>query len=136
MKRPVAVILFCLFLGLTGCGPSRAEKDQVLQVLQLRAQALNSRDLKLYLKVVSPDYSDRGKHFQELRDSLNAGFKIYDSVSYRSEAQQVKIDGKQAEVTGKYRLKVVIRGKEMVLDGKEHLKLVKGADGWKITAGL
>lgn len=136
MKRPVAVILFCLFLGLTGCGPSQVEKDQVLQVLQLRAQALNSRNLKLYLKVVSPDYNDRGKHFQELRDSLNAGFKIYDSVSYRSEAQQVKIDGKQAEVTGKYRLKVVIRGKEMVLDGKEHLKLVKGADGWKITAGL
>lgn len=136
MKRPVAVILFCLFLGLTGCGPSQVEKDQVLQVLQLRAQALNSRNLKLYLKVVSPDYNDRGKHFQELRDSLNAGFKVYDSVSYRSEAQQVKIDGKQAEVTGKYRLKVVIRGKEMVLDGKEHLKLVKGADGWKITAGL
>lgn len=136
MKRPVAVILFCLFLGLTGCGPSQVEKDQVLQVLQLRAQALNFRNLKLYLKVVSPDYNDRGKHFQELRDSLNAGFKIYDSVSYRSEAQQVKIDGKQAEVTGKYRLKVVIRGKEMVLDGKEHLKLVKGADGWKITAGL
>lgn len=136
MQSPVAVILFCLVFGLTGCGPSQIEKDQVLQVLQVRAQALNSRNLKLYLKVVSPEYSDRGKHFQELQDSLDAGFKIYDSVSYQSDAQQVTIDGKQAEVTGRYRLKVVIRGKEMVLDGKEHLKLAKGADGWKITAGL
>lgn len=121
---------------MTSCGPSQAEKDQILRVMQLRAQAMNSRNINQYLTVISPAYSDRGKDLAQLRDGLEAGFKIYDSVYYQADEQKITIKGKQAEVTGTYRMKVVIRGKEMVLDGKEHLVLAKESDGWKIISGL
>ena len=121
---------------MTGCGSRQSEKEELLRVVHRRAQALNSRDLGMYLGVISPAYSDKGKDFDLLRDGLEAGFKVYDRVSYQSDEQKVTIDGKRAEVAGKYRMKVVIRGHEMVLDGTERLTLAKEADGWKIIAGL
>ena len=137
MLRQLAAFMLCAAVALmTACGPSQAEKEQIQRVMQTRAQALNTRSINLYLTVISPAYSDKGKDRVQLQDGLEAGFKIYDSVVYRADEQNVKIKGKQAEVTGTYRMKVVIRGKEMVLDGKEHLLLTKEADGWKIIAGL
>jgi len=121
---------------MTACGPSQVEKEAVLRVLQMREQAMNTRNIKLYLMIISPAYSDKGKDRAQLQDGLEAGFKIYDSVRYQAGEQKLQIKGKQAEVTGTYRMKVVIRGKEMVLDGKEHLVLAKEPDGWKIIAGL
>lgn len=137
MLRPFAALLLCAAVALlTACGPSQAEKEQILRVMQVRAQAMNSRNINLYLTVISPAYSDRGKELAQLKDGLEAGFKVYDSLTYQANEQKITIKGRQAEVTGTYRMKVVIRGREMVLDGKEHLLLSKEADGWKITAGL
>lgn len=137
MLRPLTILLlFAVVALMTSCGPSQADKEQILRVLQLRAQAMNNRNINQYLAVISPAYSDRGKDLAQLRDGLEAGFKIYDSVNYQAAEQKITIKGKQAEVTGTYRMKVVIRGKEMVLDGKERLVLAKESDGWKIISGL
>lgn len=137
MLRPLAALLLCIVVALmTACGPSHAEKEQILRVMQVRAQAMNARNINLYLTVISPAYSDKGKDRAQLKDGLEAGFKVYDSVYYQADEQKVKIKGKQAEVAGTYRMKVVIRGREMVLDGKEHLLLAKESDGWKIISGL
>jgi len=121
---------------MAGCGSHQAEKEDLLRVVQIRSQALNSRNMGLYLGVISPAYSDKGKDLVLLRDGLEAGFKVYDHVSYQADEQKVTINGKRAEVAGRYRMKVVIRGHEMVLDGTERLTLAKEADGWKIIAGL
>ena len=137
MLRPfVITLLSAVVATMTACGPSQAEKNSVLRVMQMRAQAMNSRNVNLYLTVISPAYSDKGIDRTRLQDGLEAGFKVYDNVYYQPGEQKVQIKGKQAEVTGTYRMKVVIRGKEMVLDGKEHLLLTKEPDGWKIVAGL
>lgn len=135
MLRTVAYLLFYASL-LAGCGASQAEKDLVTQTVRTRAKALNTRNLELYLKVISADYSDKGKGFGQLRDSLEAGFKVYEQVSYQADDQKVRISGKRAEVAGTYRMKVLIRGHEMALDGKEHLILAREPDGWKIISGL
>lgn len=136
MLRQFAAFLLCSLALMTGCGPSAAEKEQVLRVVRTRAQALNARNPAQYLTIVSPAYNDKGKDLAKLRDRLEAGFKVYESVSYQADEQNVEIKGKRAVVNGTYRLKVVIRGREMVLDGKEHLTLSKEPDGWKIIAGL
>ena len=137
MLRLLSATLLCVAVALmTACGPSQVEKEAVLRVLQMREQAMNTRNINLYLMIISPAYSDKGKDRAQLQDGLEAGFKIYDSVRYQAGEQKLQIKGKQAEVTGTYRMKVVIRGKEMVLDGKEHLVLAKEPDGWKIIAGL
>lgn len=136
MLRPLTTVLLFAVVALTSCGPSQADKEQILRVMQVRSQAMNARSINQYLTVISPAYGDRGKDLAQLRDGLEAGFKIYDSVYYQADEQKITIKGKQAEVAGTYRMKVVIRGKEMLLDGKEHLVLTKEADGWKIISGL
>jgi hypothetical protein len=135
--RPLSAFMLCAAVALlTACGPSQAEKEQILRVMQVRAQAMNARNINLYMTVISPAYSDRGKDRTRLQEGLEAGFKVYDSLNYQADAQKITIKGRQAEMTGTYRMKVVIRGREMVLDGKEHLLLSKEADGWKVIAGL
>lgn len=136
MPRPLGIILWCVAALMAACGPSPAEKEQIMRVLQVRAQAMNARNINQYLTVISGSYSDRGKSLAQLRNGLEAGFRIYDRVYYQADEQKIEIKGRQAEVTGIYRMKVVIRGKEMVLDGKERLVLAKEADGWKIISGL
>jgi hypothetical protein len=135
MLRQVAFILLTALL-LAGCGPSQAEKDLLMQAVRTRAQALNARDLGLYVNVISPSYSDKRKGFAQVREGLEAAFKLYEQVSFEEDDQKVHYSGQQAEVSGTYRMKVVIRGHEMVLDGKEHLVFTREPDGWKIIAGL
>ena len=137
MARTLGAALLCVVVALiTACSPSQAERAQILLVMQARSQAINTRNINLYRTIISPAYSDKGKNRVQLQDGLEAGFKIYDSVYYQADEQKIAVKGKQAEVTGSYRMKIVIRGKEMVLDGKEHLILAKEHDGWKIVAGL
>ncbi len=139
MLRRLTVLLLmsgaCL-AAMAGCGPSRAEQEQVLQVLRLRSQALNRRDLPLYLSAISLNYRDRTRDFDALRGGLETAFSTYDSVSYQAGEQKLEINGNQAEVAGSYRMKVVIRGRDMVLDGKEHIRLARETGGWKIISGL
>lgn len=118
------------------CADTATEQDKVRQLLMVRSQALNNRNLQLYLTTISAQYSDHGRDFAAMRDSLEASFKVFERVSYQAGEQKVEIQGPKAEVSGEYRMKVVIRGREMSLDGKEHIRLAKEAGGWKIIAGL
>lgn len=136
MVRTLGAALLSVVVFMAACAPSQTDKAQILLVMQARSQAINTRNINLYRTIISPAYSDKGKNRVQLQDGLEAGFKNYDSVFYQADEQKIAVKGKQAEVTGSYRMKIVIRGKEMVLDGKEHLILAKEHDGWKIVAGL
>lgn len=137
MLRPFNVLLLGAVVAfMTACNPQHSEKAKVMRVLQVRAQAINARNIDLYLTIISPDYSDKGKNMSQLQDGLETGFKIYDSANYQADEQKVIFKGNKAEVTGSYRLKVVIRGREMVLAGQEHLVLTRESGDWKIVAGL
>lgn len=118
-----------------GCRTS-VEKEEVLHVLQVRGQALNERDLPLYLSIISPGYRDKDKDFAALAAGVEESFKKRGSVAYQAGHRTVTISGKQAEVTGTYRMKVMVEGREVVLDGKEHITLSREGETWKIIAGL
>ncbi|MBT1072638.1 DUF4440 domain-containing protein [Geobacter chapellei] len=106
-----------------------------MQVLQVRSQALNGRDLPLYLSVVSPAYRDKGKDIAALTAGVAAGFKSR-TVAYQAGHRTVSVSGNRAEVKGTYRMKVTVGGREMVLDGEETIILSREAGVWKIIAGL
>jgi len=105
-------------------------------VLATRAQALNNRNLPLYLSVVSSGYSHHGKDFSRLKDEQAAAFKEFEQVAYQAGEPSIAVKGERAEVAGDYRMKVIIRGKEMQFEGKERITLVKESGVWKISAGL
>lgn len=131
----LTIALTCLVIT-AGCGSSKVEENMVQQVLQARAKALNEHDMNLYFTLISAAYNDKGKDLAQLKEGLENGFKTYEKINYQTNERKIRIRDKKAEVSGSYRMRVVIRGNELVLDGKERLLLVKEPAGWKITAGL
>ncbi|OGU01216.1 MAG: hypothetical protein A2X82_09240 [Geobacteraceae bacterium GWC2_55_20] len=121
---------------LSGCGVQEKDRLAIARIIESRSRALNSRDISLYLSSVSPDYSDKGKDFPRLRESIASNFNNVEKLSYQPVEHTISIHGNRAEVSGTYRMKISARGKELALDGSEHIKLARGPEGWKIIAGL
>lgn len=139
MRVRPACRLWCLFVLLcilAGCMTSDQETEAVKALLAKRSQALNSKDLDLYLSIVSRNFYSSGKDITRLRREVASVFSRYEQVSYRPDSVDIKLHGATATVSGHYALRVVAAGKETVLNGEEHLSLVKESGGWKITAGL
>jgi len=104
--------------------------------MKVRSQALNGRNLPLYLTVVSTAYNDSGKDYSALVAEVEAGFKNRGTAVYHADNYTVAVSGNRAEVRGGYRMKVAVGGREVLLDGEEHIILSREAGVWKITAGL
>ncbi len=136
MLRRLAYMLVLSMALFSGCGVQEKDRLAIAQVIESRSRALNSRDISLYLSSVSPDYSDKGKDFPRLKESITSNFNNIEKLSYQPVEHTISINGNRAEVSGTYRMKIFTRGKELVLDGSEHLKLARGPEGWKIIAGL
>ena len=60
----------------------------------------------------------------------------FERIRFRSFPGRVDISGRRAIIHGTYTMTVVVRGKELTLEGEEHIRLAKEADGWKIVGGL
>lgn len=132
----LSVILCAALLFASGCSNSGRERNGILQTLSTRAGALNARDMSRYFTVVSPHYLDKGKNFVQLKENIEKNFRDFEQLSYEAGTQTITIDGNSAESVGSYRMKVRVRGKEMTLNGTEHLRLIKEQEGWKIIAGI
>lgn len=120
----------------TGCSSSQSERQAVTETLAVRSKALNSRNAAQYISIVSADYNHNGKDYSRLKESLINNFRTFESISYQPAEMTISLRGKYAEAVGAYRMRVVVRNKELVLDGTEHLKLAKEPEGWKIIGGL
>jgi hypothetical protein len=131
------LVLCCAALLLaSGCSTSGLDRKDILQVLAVRTGALNSRDVPRYLSVVSPRYHDKGKNFAQLEESLRINFRDIEQLSYLPETPSITVSGNHAESVTGYRMKVLSQGKEIKLNGTEHLRLAKEPEGWKIIAGI
>lgn len=118
------------------CSKSDQDKTEILSLIATRSAALNSKDLARYVSVVSPEYNDKGKDFTRLKTDLEKNFNTMKQLSYEADQPAITINGNQAAATGSYRMKVHVRGRELALNGKEHLRLRKEPGGWKIIAGI
>lgn len=140
-RRSLAI--FALFVA-TACAlfactaENDADRRAIEEILAKRAQALNHRDLPLYLSTISPAYSDKDKNkdFAALKRELESNFRSYSTINYRSWDRTVRISGNRATASGRYDLRVPVRGTPITLSGREDIRLTREADGWKISAGL
>jgi ketosteroid isomerase-like protein len=137
MRRcfPFLLPFLSLFLFLSACG-DKSDRDAVLAVAVKRQQALTSRDISLYLPLISPHYQDKGRDHAVKARELTDILASFDKIDYRSLDRRVEVQGDSATVTGSYELRVTGNGKEMDLAGKEELRLRKEAGVWKIVGGL
>jgi hypothetical protein len=119
-----------------GCSGSDADKQALKAVSLQRQQALRSKDINLYLSILSREYQDKNQDFAAKKKELEANFAAFDQIDYRSDGITIEIKGNQAIISGTYGLKVVIKGKVLKLEGKEEVRLKKERGGWKIVGGV
>lgn len=130
-------ILLSLFLVLAffvaSCGSD--EQRAIMEVISLRTQAFETKDVALYMSLIAPDYRQekKGKVIgpEEIKKNFEVNVKLFDSVRLTHSDRTIYYDGDKAEVfqrtlvdarddEGKSRLRL----KEKILLEKENGKWV------------
>ncbi len=134
MRRPFPFVLFVIFLLLLACQDSQEER--IYQTLNRRQEALQKRDLSLYLSCISRNYQDKEENFERLQKRIEGYFKAFNRISYSSWDRSVQIDGETATVIQQFQMEVEKGEKKSRYSGKEALFLKKEGKEWKIIKGL
>jgi ketosteroid isomerase-like protein len=131
-KHFLSFLLLILFL--LACQVS--EEEKIYQMMNRRQEALQKRDLSLYLSCISKDYQDKGEDVNRLEKRIDGYFKTFDRISYSSWDRSVQIDGETATVIQQFHLEVEKGEKKNRYSGKEALFLNKEGREWRIIKGL
>jgi hypothetical protein len=131
-RHSLSFLLSLLFL--LACQVSQEEK--IYQILNRRQEALQKKDLSLYLSCISKAYQDKEEDFDGLRKRIEGYFKTFDRISYSSWDRTIQIDGEAAIVVQQFSLVVEKGEKKNRYSGKEGLFLKKEGKEWKIIKGL
>jgi ketosteroid isomerase-like protein len=132
IKRFLSFLLPVLFL--LACQTS--EEEKIYQTLSRRQEALQKRDLSLYLSCISNAYQDKEEDVVRLQKRMEGYFKTFDRISYSGWDRSVQIDGETSTVIQQFYLEVEKGEKKNHYSGKEVLFLKKEGKEWKIIKGL
>ncbi len=131
-KSPLSFLLPILFL--LACQVS--EEEKIYQVLNRRQEALQKRDLSLYLSCISKAYQDKEEDFNRLQKRIEGYFRTFDRISHSCWDRSVQVDGENAIVIQSFYLEAGRGDRKNHYSGKEVLFLKKEGKGWKIVKGL
>ena len=134
MRRPFLSILFFFSILLLACQIS--EEEKIYQTLNRRQEALQKKDLSLYLSCISRAYQNKEEDFDGLQKRIEGYFKTFNRISYSNWDRSVQIDGETAIAIQQFQLEVEKREKKNRYSGKEALFLRKEGKQWKIIKGL
>ncbi len=132
IKRFVSFLLPVFFL--LACQIS--EEEKIYQTLSRRQEALQKRDLSLYLSCISNAYQDKEEDVQRLQKRIEGYFKTFDRITYSSWDRSVQIDRETSTIIQRFSLELEKGEKKNRYSGKEVLFLKKEGRQWKIIKGL
>lgn len=132
--RYFLLALLCLIA--IGCTADNQDQQAIQAVMLQRQQALRSKDLDTYLRLISLNYQSKGQDFAAMKKELAANFAAFDSVDYRSDGYEITIAGDDATVAGGYGLRIVKGGQLLKVEGTEEIRLHKEQQVWRIVSGL
>jgi ketosteroid isomerase-like protein len=133
MRRCVAFLLLTLSM-LLACQIS--EEEKIHQTLNRREEALQKKDLSLYLSCVSKAYRDKEEDFGQLQKRIQGYFHTFDQIKYNSWDRSIHIEGDTATAIQQFHLEVEGGGRTNRYSAKEALFLKKEGKRWKIIKGL
>jgi len=134
MRRPFLSFLFFIFLLLLACQIS--EEEKIYQTLDRRQEALQKKDLPLYLSCISRAYQDKEEDFDRLQKRIEGYFKTFNRISYSNWDRSVQIDGEMATAIQQFQLEIEKGEKKNRYSGKEALLLKKEGKQWRMIKGL
>ncbi len=132
IKRFLPLVLPVLFL--LACQIS--EEEKIYQILNRRQEALQKKDLSLYLSCISKAYQDKEEDVYRLQERIEGYFKTFDRITYSSWDRSVQIEGDTSTVIQQFYLEVEKGEKKNHYSGKEVLFLKKEGREWKFIKGL
>ena len=132
--RTFLTSLFLIFLLFSACQDS--EEEKIYQTLNRRQEALQKRDLSLYLSCISSAYQDKEEDFDRLQKRIEGYFKTFNRISYSSWDRSVQIDGETAVAIQHFQLEAETGEKKSHYSGKEALFLKREGKQWRIIKGL
>jgi len=112
------------------------EEEIIYQVVNRRQEALQKKDLSLYLSCISRAYQDKEEDFSGLEKRIDGYFKTFDRIAYSSWDRSVQIEGNTTTVTQQFYLETEKGEKKNRYSGKEALFFKKEGKEWKIIKGL
>jgi len=132
--RRSSLFFVLFFLFILACQVS--EEEKIDRILNRRQEALQKKDLSLYLSCISKAYQDKEEDFERLQKRIKGYFETFGRISYSCWDRSFQIDGETAIVAQQFYLEVEKAGKRNHYSGKEVLFLKKEERGWKIIKGL
>ena len=132
IKQLLSFLLPVLFL--LACQVS--EEEKINQMVNRRQEALQKKDLSLYLSCISRAYQDKEEDFSGLEKRIDGYFKTFDRIAYSSWDRSVEIEGNTATVIQQFYLETEKGEKKKSYPGKEALFFKKEGKEWKIIKGL
>jgi hypothetical protein len=132
--RRSSLLFVLFFLFVLAC--QVPEEEKIDRMLNQRQEALQKKDLSLYLSCISKAYQDKEEDFSRLQKRIEGYFKTFDRISYSCWDRSFQIDGETAIVTQQFYLEVEKAEKKNHYSGKEVLFLKKEGKDWKIIKGL
>jgi len=132
IKQLLSFLLPVLFL--LACQVS--EEEKINQMVNRRQEALQKKDLSLYLSCISRAYQDKEEDFSGLEKRIDGYFKTFDRIAYSSWDRSVEIEGNTATVIQQFYLETEKGEKKKGYSGKEALFFKKEGKEWKIIKGL
>ncbi len=143
MKKPLG-LTFILILLFTSChGKSKSDTSvsgdytAIENVLNERNQALSRGDIKLYDRIISPEYYSGGTTKGDVLKKVSGIFKNTKSRRIEIEDRAIYIKGNRAEAVQKIKIILTLEdGRQKIVEGTERIILTKKGNQWKITGGL
>ena len=117
-------------------GGRMIEEHEIERSLLRREKALVEEDIRLYMSLVSPDYSDEGEGPDEIREKVLQIFRVYDEIEYRSFDREIFFHGSAAGVEQSFSMSAIMMGASKTFSGAERFELIKTEDGWKFSKCL
>jgi len=133
MRRSVPAFLFLLII-LLACRIS--EEENIHQTLNRREEALQKKEISLYLSCISKAYQDGDENFDRLRKRIEHYFSTFDQIKYGNWDRTIQVEGDSARVIQEFYLEVERQGKKNRYSGKESIFLKKEGRKWRIIKGL
>lgn len=122
------------FIILAACG--NPQNSEIEKLLYLREKALETKDVDLYLTVITPDYSetrdDKDFALEDIKEYFEKTYPIFNTLNITNTDRTIYIKGSDAEVFQINRVEATINEEKSVFQIKEKIALKKFGDKWLI----
>jgi len=133
LRSRLAALLFILLAASCG-GQGDKEIDQVLDT---RTKAFETKDLALYMTLISPDYKQEKKGktigLEEVEKNFRINVELFDKLAVRNADRTISSDGKKAHVVQKTYVDASIEGSKSKFRIIEKISLAKVNGKWLIV---